>query len=440
MNLTVAKFGGTSMGTSESISQVADIIQSIEGEKIAVVSATSGTTDLLLELGTLALKKKPWIKRLRTLIDKHEKIVKELNLDLGLKKFWKNIENILEGIGLIQELSPSAKDRLISTGERISSKILAALLNKRGTPALAMNSFNFVFTDDNFGEGNIDFRKTNKAVAAKIKPVMKSETIPVITGFIGRSEDGRYITLGRGGSDYTGAIIGAALNATEIQIWTDVDGIFNADPRICEEAKVLDALSFNEAGELAYFGAKVLHPKTIKPAVEKNIPVKILNTFNPRAKGTIITGKETDSLKSVTFKKGITIINICSAGMLDAHGFLARIFEIFAKYKTVVDAVATSEVSVSITIDKKLDKNALKELKKFSNVTVLENMAIVCLVGSGIRSNTKVLGKLFTSIQNYDVGMVSLGASKRNITFLVKSDISREVVSKIFNTFFNRNS
>ncbi|MFA6917549.1 MAG: lysine-sensitive aspartokinase 3 [Candidatus Gracilibacteria bacterium] len=438
MSPTVAKFGGTSMGTAQAISQVADIMKSIKGGRIAVVSATSGTTDRLLELCQLALAKKPWETQLQALIVKHEKIIKELDLDLGLKKFWKNIGNILEGIRLIQELSLSAKDRLISTGERISSKILAALLNKQGIPALAMNSSNFIFTDNNFGEGNVDFKKTYKAVLAKVKPVLKSKTIPVITGFIGQSEDGRYITLGRGGSDYTGAIIGAALNATEVQIWTDVDGIFNTDPRLCKEAKVLDTLSFNEAGELAYFGAKVLHPKTIKPAIEKNIPVKILNTFNPKAKGTVITNKEIESLKSVTAKKGITIVNICSAGMFNAHGFLARIFEIFAKYKIVVDVVSTSEVSVSLTIDKELNEEALQELKNFSNVTVYENMAIVCLVGSGIRSNTKVLGELFTSIKNYDVSMVSLGASKRNITFLVKSEISSEVVSKIFHTFFNK--
>jgi len=437
MTLIVAKFGGTSMGTPQAILQVANIMKSIKGNKIAVVSATSGTTDALLELSKLALEKKPWEEKFQALIDKHENIIKELDIDLGLKTFWKNIGNILEGVSLIQELSLSAKDRLISTGERMSSKILAALLNKQGTSALAMNSSKFIFTDNNFGEGNVDFKKTNETIFEKVTSVLKENTIPVITGFIGQSEDGRYITLGRGGSDYTGAIIGAALNADEVQIWTDVDGILNTDPRLCKEAKVLDSLSFNEAGELAYFGAKVIHPKTIKPAIEKNIPVKILNTFNTSAKGTIITNEETESLKAVTFKKNINIINICSVGMFNSHGFLAKIFDIFARYKVVVDVISTSEVSVSLTIDKEINEDLIKELSTFSTVTTFKDMAIVCLVGSGIRSNTSVIGELFTSIKNYDVNMISLGASKRNITFLVKNEVAPEVVTKIFNTFFN---
>jgi len=437
MTLTVAKFGGTSMGTSKAIAQVADIMKNIKGKKIAVVSATSGTTDQLIKLSQLALEKKSWEKELQDLIDKHENIVKELNLDLGLKNFWKNIRNILEGVSLIRELSLSAKDRLISTGERISSKILAALLIKQGISSEAINSHNLVFTDNNFGEGNVDFEKTNKAITQTITPLLEKDIIPVITGFIGQSEDNRYITLGRGGSDYTGAIIGAALNANEVQIWTDVDGIFNTDPRLCKEAKVLDQLSFNEAGELAYFGAKVLHPKTIKPAIEKNIPVKILNTFNPSAKGTIITNEESESLKAVTFKKNINIINICSVGMFNSHGFLAKIFDIFARYKVVVDVISTSEVSVSLTIDKEINENLIEELSEFSTITTFKDMAIVCLVGSGIRSNTSVIGELFTSIKDYDVNMISLGASKRNITFLVKNEVGPEVVTKIFHTFFN---
>ncbi len=437
MTLTITKFGGTSMGNASAISQTAAIIKSTKGNKAAVVSATSGTTDQLLNLGNLALNKKDWTKDFQELVSKHDKIIKDLKIKLDLKFYWETARNILEGVTLIGELSISAKDRLSTIGERTSSQILASLLNKQGVKALAMDAYEFVYTDNNFGEGNVDFRKTDKAILEKIGKVIKAKTIPIITGFIGQSEDGRYITLGRGGSDYTGAIIGAALNATEVQIWTDVDGVFNTDPRLCKEAKVLDELSFNEAGELAYFGAKVIHPKTIKPAIQKNIPVKILNTFNPSAKGTVITNKETDSLKSVTAKKNISIVNICSVGMFNAHGFLFKIFEIFARYKMVVDVVSTSEVSVSVTVDKELNEELIKELKKFSTVTIYKNMAIVCLVGSGIRSNTSVIGELFSSIKNYDVSMISLGASKRNITFLVKEEVATEVVTKVFHTFFN---
>ncbi len=265
---------------------------------------------------------------------------------------------------------------------------------------------------------------------------MREGAIPVITGFVAQAENGHYITLGRGGSDYTGAIVGAGLMASEVQIWTDVDGILNTDPRLVPEAKVLTQVSFQEAGELAYFGAKVLHPKTIKPAIEKNIPVRILNTFNVSAPGTLITNEEEESLKAVTYKKNISIINICSAGMLEARGFLAKIFEVFAKHKVSVDVVSTSEVSVSLTVDNNFADIVVEELSAFASVNVYKGMAIVCLVGGGIITNSGVLSELFGAVSEHNVMMVSQGASKRNITFLVKEEEAQEVVKKVFNKFF----
>jgi len=432
------KFGGTSMGTAESISQVAAIIEKVPDEVIVVVSAISGTTDQLIELGNSAVKDGDFESVLTEIIDKHDAILNDLGLELDLSEFWDDLRSIAHGVNMLHELSPSAGDRLVGMGERISSCILAALLCQNARrPARAMDAFDFIFTDNNFSEANVDFERSNPSIIEKLGSVIEKGLVPVVTGFVAQSEDGRYITLGRGGSDYTCAIIGAALNVDEVQIWTDVDGILNTDPRLVENASVLDQLSFNEAGELAYFGAKVLHPKTIKPAMEKSIPVKILNTFHPLAPGTIITSDQEESLKSVTYKKGISIINVCSVGMLDAHGFLARLFEVFQRHGVSVDVVSTSEVSVSMTVENGMADLVVADLEEFAKVDVQKNMAIICLVGEGIKSDTKVLGRLFSAVNNYDVSMVSQGSSKRNITFLVKEDDAQDVVKTVFNQFFN---
>lgn len=424
------------MGTADSIRRVADILKDTLGDKVAVVSATSGTTDLLIKLGQEALNNERYMDTFQQLVDKHEAIITELNCGSDLSSYYQDIEKLLNGINMLQELSATASDRLLSFGERISSVILADYLNSQGIKASAVDAYELVYTDNKFGEGNVIFTKTYETTNRKLSQMLENGVLPVVTGFIGQAANGHYITLGRGGSDYTGAIVAGAMEAAELQIWTDVDGVLNTDPRLVPEAEVLPQLSYAEAGELAYFGAKVLHPKTIKPAVQKNIPVKILNTFHVEAKGTVITHEEIDSLKSVTYKKGITVVNITSAELLESFGYLAKIFEVFAKFNVVVDVVSTSEVSVSLTVDKVLPKNLVSELEEFSQVEISENMAIVCLVGNGIKSNTKVLGELFSNISEFDVSMVSQGASKRNITFLVREDKAPQVVNRVFSTFF----
>lgn len=424
------------MGDAKAISAVADVLMNISDERVAIVSATSGTTDTLIELGEQALAGSEWEQTLQALIDKHQGIIEDLELDLNLGGFWEETRNLLKGVSLILELSLSAKDRLLSFGERVSSTILAGLLEKRGFSTRAVDAHCFIHTDNNFGEGNVVFEKTNSATRETLLPLLESGIIPVVTGFIAQAENGRYITLGRGGSDYTAAILASALDARELQIWTDVDGIYNTDPRLVPEAHVLPQLSFYEASELAYFGAKVLHPKTIRPAVNKNIPVRILNTFNTGAPGTLITNNEEESIKSVTYRGGVTIINICSGGMLEAHGFLAKIFEVFARHSVIVDVVSTSEVSVSLTVNSTVSQEVLDELSAFSNVSIYENMAIVCLVGNGIRTNAGILGNLFSSLTDYNIGMVSQGASRRNVTFLVNENEVSQVVRNVFQKFF----
>lgn len=432
------------MGGAAAMVAVAEIVEAMGPRRTCVVvSAMSGITDKLIALGEAAFSEQGFEPLLEEIIEKHETAIRELGLGvdsegngLSLSDFYDEIRKIAQGISLIRELSLSTRDRLMSFGERSSSRILASLLEKRGVRAVAIDGYDYVFTDNNFGEGNVNFEKTNEAILRGLMPMIKDGVVPVITGFVGQAENGHYITLGRGGSDYSGAIVGAALGASEVQIWTDVDGIMNADPRIVPEAKVLEKVSFNEAGELAYFGAKVLHPKTIKPAIEKNIPVRILNTFNVAAPGTLITNEEEESLKSVTYKKGICIVNICSAGMLEARGFLAKIFEVFARHEIAVDVVSTSEVSVSLTVEGGLNEVAFNELSEFAKVSVHPDMAIVCVVGEGVRARKGVLGELFDAVADHDVSMVSQGASQRNITFLVREDEAKEVVGKIFNKFF----
>lgn len=422
------------MGSADSIRQVAEIIQSAENI-VGVVSATSGTTDSLIQLGQAAVQQEEWENELNALIHKHDEILSSLEVEVDLEFYWDNIRKLLQGVAMIVELSTSALDRLMGYGERISSTILAAYLNAQGHQAEAVNAFEIVYTDNTYGEGVVDFEKSNKTVQEKLSKLLGDGITPIVTGFVAQSKEGKYITLGRGGSDYTGAIIAGALDAEELQIWTDVDGILSADPRIVDGAHVLETLSYAEAGELAYFGAKVLHPKTIKPAVKKSIPVRILNTFNPQAPGTQILMQSPNSLKSVTYRKGVCIVNICAAEILEAYGSLAKIFDVFGRYGVVVDVVSTSEVSVSLTVDE-LPEVVLRELREFAEVEVECEMAIVCLVGNGIQNDTHVLGRLFSHIDEHDVSMVSQGASKRNITFLVRENELKEVVQKVFNTFF----
>ncbi|MBD3330671.1 aspartate kinase [Candidatus Peregrinibacteria bacterium] len=438
MNTRVLKFGGTSMGSPESLNLVADIIESGPDRQTAVVSATSGTTNQLQELAQSTLNGDGEII-MAELIDRHLDLLQELDLDLDLSELFDGIEYVRTRINEALELSPEILDLLTGFGERISSRILASLLNERGIRAEMLDAYDFIYTDNNFGAGNVDFERSNPAIRQRVGEMLDEGVVPIVTGFIGRAENGAYVTLGRGGSDYSAAIITAALDAEELQIWTDVDGIYNANPALIPEARPLESVSFGEAAELGYFGAKVLHPKTVIPAREKGIPLRVLNTFNPEAPGTLVHDNEKDrnSIKSVAYKENVTILNICSARMLNSHGFLARLFEIFARYEIVVDVVSTSEVCVSLTLCNGIPPGLLEELEEFSNVSVQTDMAILCLVGDGISSNTEVLGRLFSNLSGHEISMVSQGASMRNITFIVNGDEVCLIVRKVFNSFFN---
>ncbi|MFC1616252.1 aspartate kinase [Patescibacteria group bacterium] len=437
INTITAKFGGSSMQDAESIRRVADIIQDIPAQQAVVVSATAGTTDHLINLANISDNEQEWRRSFDSLIERHQQIIQELGVDLEFQEIWNEVESIRSSI--LEALDPNLEllDQMQVIGERISSQILAAYLNNTGVRAQSVDAYDLIQTDNSYGNANVHFEQTTWNIRERIGELLQQGIIPVITGFNGCSEEGRPITLGRGGSDYSAAIVGAALDSEEVQIWTDVSGIFNADPRYISEARPLEQVSFEEAGELAYFGAKVLHPKTIEPARHRDIPVRILNTFSPEENGTVIQNYESNSIKSVTFKEGARLVNIHSAGMLNAHGFLSRIFEVFARYEVVVDVVSTSVVSVSLTVDHPLPSELVEELNSFSSVEEVNSKAIVCLVGDGIARDTSVLGRLFSSIMGHEVFMVSQGASQRNITFLVEESEVIKIIQKVFNTFFN---
>jgi aspartate kinase len=420
--MIVMKFGGSSVGGSEQIKNVAELVKShIDENPVVVVSAVKGITDKLIELSEAAARGNGELI-LEAIQKKHNKILKELGLDKSLVQ--KNLDELSNLVDETKSRGINLKvlDKFQSFGERMSSKVVAAQLSKIGLKATAFDAFDLGFlTNSDFGNAE-PLEETFANLDVNIK---KLNVVPVITGFIGKTKEGEITTIGRGGSDYTAGIVGAAINASEIQIWTDVDGIMSADPKVIEDAKTLDHVSFAEASELAYFGAKVLHPKTILPAMDKNIPVRVLNTFNSEGKGTLILNKavrDEQTVKAITQKKHISLINLQSSRMLGAHGFLSKLFEIFDKHEISVDVVSTSEVSVSLTINNSRNiGEVVKELEGIANVQILKNKAVICVVGEGMRHMPGVAGRTFAALGKNKVNleMISQGASEINITFVV---------------------
>ena len=442
--MIIQKFGGSSIGNAERIQKVCSIISktfvshgSKDDSLVVVVSAVGGITDLLINCAQCENDKEKE-KQLAVIITKHLDILKDLNLaEETISDILKELAHTMR----IEVMSAQTMDIVQSYGERLSSRIVAGCLSTIGIQSKAYDAFDIGFvTNDEFGNAEI-----TPATYPNIRKKLHHFTgVPVVTGFIAKNEAGEITTLGRGGSDYTAAIIGAALNASEVQIWTDVNGIMTADPRVVKDkAKTIPVVSITEASELAYFGAKVLHPKTILPVMNKNIPVKILNTFEPNHPGTIIVNhlKEADitPVKAITFKRKIQVINISSLRMLDSHGFLARVFDIFGKYKVVVDMISTSEVSISVTVDDKVNvSKVIEELKEFSKVTLEKNKSLLCLVGEKHKYTPGMAGKVFSILgkENINVEMISQGASEVNISFVIDNSEIEKAVLKLHAGFF----
>jgi aspartate kinase len=442
--MIIIKFGGTSVATAQGIQKIYKIISEAKDKKpVVVVSAVAGITDLLL---SVARSSPVEAKKSLSEIQKfHIDFIDRLVLSAPTKKdVLSYLEATISEMGKVVRIKGSEKayaDKIVSYGEILSSYIIAKTLLEKGLPTEQVIATDIIVTDQDFGSAEFLVKETRQKITQKIKPLLEKGIIPIITGFIGASIDGEVTTLGRGGSDYTAAILGFCLGASEIQVWKDVNGVYTTDPRLVKNAKNIPVLSYREASEMAFFGAKVLHPRTIRPAVEARIPVRVLNTFYPEKPGTLIQAKSKidKPIKTISFKRQTTLVNICATQMLFSKGFLARIFTIFAENNTSIDLVAVSEVSVSVTLNNdSCLETAVKELSRFSHVAVQKNVGTISLIGEGIVASPHTVKKMFDVLdkKGIKVKMISLGATDINISIVIESDQVETAVKALHKTFF----
>ena len=434
MPSVVMKFGGSSVVDATAIRRVLRIVAG-ERDKgrtpIVVVSALGGVTDRLLalaeqarqglgaeaEAGTAELRRRHFHEAAQLGTDQDE------SLGHAFDSQFAHLHSLLQAIEDCRAAEPRALDAIAASGELLSSRLVAAAMSAAGLPAVWVDARDVVLTDGRHTCAAPRLDDIAAASRAKLDPILSDGSIAVLGGFVGRAPDGSTTTLGRGGSDYSAALVGAGVGAEEIQIWTDVDGMLTADPRIVNDADVVPHLSFAEAAELAYFGAKVLHPSTIFPAVSRNIPVRILNSHRPDGKGTLITADPPHAHRSfaaLACKRGITILDITSTRMLMAHGFLRKVFEVFETYETAVDVVTTSEVSVSVTIDdNRRGPDIVAALLQFAEVTVEEQMALLAVVGDRLTTHSALAARVVGALTAFPLRMVSQAASRRNVTIVL---------------------
>lgn len=438
--MIVMKFGGTSVGDAERIRQVVEIVRGrLERRPVVVVSAQGGVTNDLIELAEAARRGTASPSALRRRLCG---LLGDLDLpgDL-LEEELDELGSLLKGISLVGDLTPRSLDRMMSFGERCSVRIVAGALTAAGVRARPVASYEVgLLTDSTYGRAEVQ-HESYATIAARLPRSIDEGTVPVVTGFIARDREGFLTTLGRGGSDYSAAIFGAALGADEIEIWTDVDGVMSADPRLVPNSRTLPRMSFKEAAELAYYGAKVIHPATIHPAVRASIPIRVLNTYRPDAQGTQILGGEGASrgVRAIASKGGITLVHVTSLRMLLQHGFMARLFEVFERHRVVIDMISTSEVSVSLTTDSATPLDAVaEELRAFAEVRIEREKAILCLVGEGVRDGPDVLERVFATLRHADIAVhvVSVGASRVNVSLLVDQDQEAAAVRALHDEFF----
>lgn len=450
--MIVIKFGGTSVGDASRVANAIDIVAERRHlQPIVVVSALAGVTNELVAATEAA--RGGHFEQVRQIIDsirqRHEDVAMRLVqqrfdfFDTFIKRLNKQIEEIdtiLRGIALLREITQRAKDKVVAIGEKLSSVLFAYSMMMRALPGEWVDSEEVIITDARFCEANPLMEQTRAAAQRTLLPLIERNLIPIMGGFIGRTEDGATTTLGRGGSDYSAAIVGAAVGAKEIQIWTDVDGMMTCDPRLIPSARVIDRISYVEAAELAWFGAKVLHPKTIAPAVEQNIPVRVLNTHNVSSPGTLVTADDPGhdhGPRAIAVKRNITVVHMTSNKMLGAHGFLARLFAIFEELEVSVDLITTSEVSVSVTIDERHNLDRLVErLRPVADAQVLDGQCIVAIVGANLMKDATVGARIFEAMRGIPMSMFSLGTSGLNLSIVVPDDCADEAIRAVHRALF----
>lgn len=437
--MKVLKFGGTSVGSADRIQHVADLVSSRD-RNIVVLSAMSGTTNMLVEISDYLYKgnAEAAVRLIGMLEEKYILTVNNLYTKPESKQealaVIKEVFSLLRSYARKHTFTAVDEKVILAQGEIMSVAMMTALLNERGLKAVALPALDFMKT-------NADADPDMAHIENHIKPLLDAAPeaeIFITQGFICRNATGEVDNLQRGGSDYTASIIGAAVNADEIEIWTDIDGMHNNDPRFVEKTRPVHNLHFEEASELAYFGAKILHPTCVLPAKMSNIPVRLLNTLEPTAEGTLISSKtSTPHIKAVAAKDNITAIKIKSSRMLLAYGYLKSVFETFEQYKTPIDMIATSEVGVSLTIDNdKFLPEILSDLKKFGTVTVDKDMVIICVVGDMEWTNTGYEAKALDALSDIPVRMISYGGSNYNISFLIRKEDKVKALNSLSKMLF----
>jgi aspartate kinase len=450
----VMKFGGTSVADPDAINRLIAIVQRQHempgsgGAPVVVVSALAGVTDKLVAVAQMAQDGEGGraAAELEALLERHLTVAEAVTsgsrsrLLAEVRCEFQELAGLVHALAVLGEVSPRSRDAVHAVGEVVSSRIVAAAFADHGVPSTWIDARTVLVTDAEHTAAAPDMAETCERARARVAPEMAAGKVAVLGGFIGATASGVTSTLGRGGSDYSAAIFGACLDVDEIQIWTDVDGMLTADPRIVPQPRVVPQLSFNEASELAYFGAKVLHPSTILPAITRNIPVRILNSRRPENTGTRITSDampDAGRLTAIACKRDVTVIDITSTRMLMAHGFLRRLFEVFERFKTAVDVVTTSEVSVSVTVDdtRRLDA-ILDNLHNFAEASCEREMAIICAVGENLRADPALFGKAVTALDRIPLRLVSQAASRRNITFVLRNSDVPHAMMRLHETFF----
>ncbi len=453
MSLVVMKFGGTSVEDATAIDRTAAIVAgriALGKKPVVVVSAMSKVTDQLLtaaaaasrgdRTGALAISSRLRSRHRDTaaaLLTNPSEIAALRN---WIESEFDALDEVLRGLAAILELTPRISDLIVSYGERLSSAIIARAFAQRGLNGAHVDARDIIITDSQYQKAVPNDALIEARCAEILRPLVDAGQVPVLGGFIGSNEAGITTTLGRGGSDFTGALLGGAMNAEAIEIWTDVNGIMTTDPRICPDALRVKVISFEEAAELAYFGAKVLHPATILPAVRKNIPVLVLNSRNPANDGTRIIALAphcNSPFKCIAVKRKLTIIDVVASRMLMTHGYLKSIFDIFDKHQCPVDMVSTSEVSVSLTVDSNDKLPAIADdLSRIADVKYEGQKALVCMVGEDIRGQNGIAAQVFSAVRHVNVRMISQGASEINMSFMIEESDVEEAVRSLHAAFF----
>ncbi|MFA7627334.1 MAG: lysine-sensitive aspartokinase 3 [Candidatus Kapaibacterium sp.] len=443
--MIVMKFGGTSVKDAEAIKRTVNIVKNRQSSSFVILSALSGVTDNLIEICNYLENRKPQDAEriLEHIRSRHVKLSDELGVasvcTSYINAICDELLRVIFALDVIGEISAKSKDMIFATGELLSSFIVAEYAKSQIDSLVFVDTRNLICTDSNFNCAEVDINNSKSKIFDFLTEYGKDYDVFVAGGFIAADHSGSTTTLGRGGSDYSAAIIAECINADRLEIWTDVDGILTSDPRLIENAMLLKEISYAEAAELSFFGAKVLHPKTIHPAVEANIPVYVLNSYKPDGKGTLISNNSPYSkmIKAIAFRRNITIINISSNRMLGAYGFLAKVFDVFLMNETSVDLVTTSEVSISLTIDDDSNlSNIINDLSTFATIDVWRNKAIISVVGEGIRETAGIAAKFFGALSGLNISMISMGASEVNLSIVLDESILESAVQLLHKEFF----